>query len=198
MRTLFFVLFILLSLPAISQKDSTDSRFKLGISLNNSFNFPVAVYSLSPLLTLQNRKHQFEIGPRLFFFEQYGSEIHRGVVFNYRYYTTGNDKKFGVFLFAHSDYIYSFYETFDTGHFSSPPYVVTYNTRDITNAITTNLGFGVQVNVFKGLYFASNFGLGVRFMHYQYLLDSYNTIKTSEGWRRDLSIMAGVNLGYRF
>lgn len=182
---------------ALTQKDTDSSNYSLGVSLNNSLNnFSYLGYGgNSPLITIQNHQHQFEIGPR---FENAFSEYQRlGVEFNYRYYPNSNLKRFGMFLFTNICYMRWTDENYSVLIPENEPYFGTSK----RNYVTITIGYGVQVNIYKGLYFGSNVGAGcgLRFGKREYdyenpslpnLIVNYND--------SDPAVLISFNLGYRF
>lgn len=202
MRILPFFIFVLLYLPAISQNNSTQSPYKLGVTVSSSVNIISGDLLIAPLMTVRKNKHQFELGPQFVYGQLNRDNRNIGVEFNYRYYPNGNDKRFEMFLFVNSNYINSFQEQSYILHsysISGEVHGTVINTTKGYSA-TIHAGYGVQVNIFKGAYIGSNVGLGGGVSGYNSITISDNLdLNSSHSWKgSDISFIVGLHLGYRF
>lgn len=200
MNTIRIIFLLSFSNLLFAQKDTNSLERNFGVSLNTSICGYSYYFPMSIALLYRNNNHQLELGPKFQFTQNDYYKRQFGVEFNYRYYPNGINKRFSMFFLLNSDYFRKLLEREYQQYSNDPAFIGTVNQKSTRNYYTLNLGYGVHVNLIKGLYLSSNMGIGL-------LLEDYNDNRNSTNenlnsfkgyFNEELNFIAAFSIGYRF
>lgn len=184
----------------LAQKDTNNLKRSFGVSLNTSISRYSYHFPTSLVLSFKVRNNQFELGPKFPLMRGKYYKRQMGLEFNYRYYPNGIKNRYSMFFLVNSDFYQKLLVREYQNASANPLYAGTVNQRATTNYYTLNLGYGIQVNLFKGMYLGSNIGVGI-------LLEDYDDNRTSTNknlnsrkgdFSKEFNFIGAISLGYRF
>ncbi len=169
MKTITIILFFLSSFSVLAQGDYVPKLYNKkavwGCQANyfNNFdlNFKAGIgFSTSVLLKKQN--HTFAIGPMWWIDKNYEVNTFRGGIFSYQYFPNKHNKR------IHFYFIYDLAYTFEKSGWDrnmrygpNTYYNVSYKTS--WHSLKNQLGYGFNVNIYKGLYLTQGMSIGVEY-----------------------------------
>jgi hypothetical protein len=177
---------------------------------------------LAPLLTVDVKKHQFFIGPRITFFrmnvpeyKSYKARFNRTnqVILNagYRYFPLKKRKWFNPNLQINLEYERAFYQ--HTAYYdhtqimsNGPVFDHSFNLETKSYYSYWNIygGMGLDISLWKELYLSINGGLGAGIHSYKMIYTNTDTNELEAEYKTEryhlygLEKMATIGLGYRF
>lgn len=220
MRLLVTLLISTASFTAIFSQENP-KKVVLGVGLQAVFS-DLYDNGITPLLTVDVKKHQFFIGPRITFFQMSGAKYKsykarfdksNQVILNagYRYFPLKKQKRFNPNLQINLEYGRTFYQY--TGYYdhtqitpNGPVFDHSFNLETKSYYSNWNIygGLGLDISLWKELYLSINGGLGAGIRSYKMIFTNKDTNELEAEYKSEkyhlygLEKMASVGLGYRF
>jgi hypothetical protein len=198
------ILLLLVPLSSFSQEEKTETSYGFNINYGSKLSYRWNSYDLgasfSPLFTItRNKRHQFEIGPQLFFFDdQFKTKV--GVMENYVFYPNGYSNRFNSSLFVSLEVLYFKEKNLETIYFNGAPQLLYDIDKFGFFRTKIGIGYGLNFKIARGLYLGSRI-MGTLTYAEQHWEQS-STVESPYPLNRlryvSLSITGNMSIGYRF
>jgi len=171
MRAIGIFIFLIISFKVNGQNNNEEiklSKYRPELGISYLYGFDMNTVNGNAILTsaaIRTTKNSFQIGA-LWWLDHYKSEnTFRGMLGSYKYYPSGNNGKIN-FSFV-GDLIYSYEKNqwakfiqYDNAHF----YHIDYKGK--WNSLQTLVGYGVNIKLYKSLFFTNSMTIGLEFYNY--------------------------------
>lgn len=198
MRNFLFIILISTTNNFFAQNDS--SNIVYGIAFNSNLSVYSDLVPANLSFSMSFKKHQFELGPKLFITKSTNYKRQGGLEFNYRYYPNSTENRFDLFFLVNAEF---FNKTIDRTYIQGSPdplYIGDIHQKSTRNYYSLTVGYGMQWAFTQKFYLSSNIGVGM-------LIEDYNDVRTStnpnltstKGYLNEgINFIFGFGLGYRF
>ncbi len=200
MKQIFLSICVVIVSGSFAQE--SDEKTRLGVQIIEQGRFYYGWdnlgLSITPQITFTKKKHQFELGPSWFVFND-PRETKLGAFGGYRLYPNGFENRLNTVLSLTMPINY--YKREPTSY--SPASYIPYPDSVISFSYlstTLQFGYGVNVAVTKKFYLASDFsmGFGNIFSKTRYISSQEVNYRTKSGYTLSLYFVFSLYLGFRF
>lgn len=189
-----FILLLMLSGTGMVAQQKAEpflKKFNYGITLSSSSAGP---QYLNPGFEINRKQHSLIIGPSVE--SDWSSPRLGGAHITYQFNPFPEHKRVNFYFFVNTMYSQKNYRLTSHQYYPSSGFASYDGKMNISN-LSSSIGYGVKINLFKGLYINSSVGIGTGWSNVKYKYD--NAGSTQTGFKRfDGLLFYQLGLGYSF